>query len=120
MHARSYRGSPEAASGSWKSQQNYFGIRFPGIKKTNTRSVLSIRSAPPKLGHCHNNHQVLRRHMQRKENEKQKSQKLIDEDVGNTPPKASRLVILFHTTKVSLFTCCRAMTKYMTQVTSFK
>lgn len=67
----SYRGSPaasEIASGAWKSQSTYFGVRFPGIRKHHGRTGLSVKSAPPSLGGQQITHQI-RRHMQRKEKE---------------------------------------------------
>lgn len=67
----SYRGSPVASditTGAWKSQNSYYGVRFPGIRKHYARSNLSVRSAPPSLGGKQTNHQI-RRHMQRKRRE---------------------------------------------------
>lgn len=64
----SYRKSPDASeitSGAWKSQSNYLGVRFPGIRKHHGRSGLSVKSAPPSLGGQQITHQI-RRHMQRK------------------------------------------------------
>lgn len=69
----SFRGSPvasEVISGTWKSHQSYFGVKFPGIKKPHARSVQSVKSAPPKLGYSPLKHQTFRRHMQEKEDYK--------------------------------------------------
>ena len=67
----SHWGSPDPSDitpGAWKSQNSYYGVRFPGIRTHHGRSVLSVKSAPPSLGGQQTNHQI-RRHMQRSEKE---------------------------------------------------
>ena len=78
----SYRGSPEVSEitgGAWKSQNSYYGVRFPGIRKHRGRSVMSVKSAPAGLGGQQLNLQI-RRHMQRSEREEVDEMKHENQD----------------------------------------